>query len=571
MAFQFSPTTEWPSINDPVYEPTTVAPVFAEVVSGVPTGSYFAGQASISLVGGDSVKSIISIFKYFSQAQINSVVARDGSIDITAAVQAAINSGESLYFPDGTYFLDPVTVPYSARGANFFGSGYDHSSTNRKTVIKARTAGQAYIFSLANGANGVEFHDMRIDGDNKAARCIDAYYGSFLGIVRCGVYNATEWCVYSKQGLMRIQRCFIQGPGTATGAVHMYSDSAISDSELTGTKCPLRIAAGGNRGTNLWINSGRESCLEISPLDDSTNLVNTEFANLYIGETFGADIEKPIIRIQGTANRTVEQVHFANLHLVCADAPDKINIGIVCDGACDVVINGGGVLGGSPQTTTKQLKNFAVFTNTQGWKISNMTFRNIAKNVIVVGLGGWPFAVNDNEFYDWATQIAAGTDGAAILLSDTSARGRVVDNLFWINGESIVPYPMQGGYGYNIRYDGNLYNYAGYKLWEVFGGGGYGGYQRTGSGPYVAGTANGYADVSPETITSGGKFQADITIAGVVLGDLMRAVSYSKDLKGVRLYGYVNIAGNVKCVFENMTGADVTLEAGVLRVRMERI
>lgn len=61
-----------------------------------------------------------SVFDWFTAAQRADVSSNTGAIDVTAACQAAINSGSSLWFPPGVYRIDYLSIAYAVSGKTHF-------------------------------------------------------------------------------------------------------------------------------------------------------------------------------------------------------------------------------------------------------------------------------------------------------------------------------------------------------------------------------------------------------------------------------------------------------------------
>jgi hypothetical protein len=59
------------------------------------------------------------------------------------------------------------------------------------------------------------------------------------------------------------------------------------------------------------------------------------------------------------------------------------------------------------------------------------------------------------------------------------------------------------------------------------------------------------------------------TVAGAILGDHAKA-SFSKDLQGVVLHGWVSAADTVSYQFHNPTAGAIDLASGTVRLRVER-
>lgn len=388
----------------------------------------------------------------------------NGIANDTAAVQAAVNTNKSIYFPKGVYLVDSIIVPASARGAVYTGAGFYHYGDSDQTVIKARTLNQASIFTLADGADCISFGQMRLDGDLKALKVIDGTFGAFLAIDQCGVYDGVDYGVYSKQGLARITRCFMAG---STINCHLWSDSSISDSEFTqnatlDTEICLLLAAGGNRICNVWANSGTVACVKLAPFDGATNHINTDIVNLYAGEVFGGATSRPIIHIEGTSGNRVQQVRITNAFVVSAQADvNHINDGIYVNYGQDIEICNLDFRGQGDGATASLRMNYGVTaTNTSNLNVVGGTFRDLNKNPILIGTGCEDINVIGVSFYNWALQAgAAGDDFAAIL----SSIGMVncTGCSFAITTAATGPFAVKVANATDLQFVGAVINYPG--------------------------------------------------------------------------------------------------------------
>jgi hypothetical protein len=376
----------------------------------------------------------------------------DGVTNDTAAVQAAINTNKSVYFPQGVYLVDEIIIPTAARGSTYHGDGFYHYNNNQKTVVMARTLGQNSVFSIGYGADNITFSLMRIEGDDKADKCVDAAYGAFLTFVECGVYNGVSYGVYSKQGLMRIDRCFMAGSNIQC---HMWSDSAATDSEFTGGAIGLLMAAGGNRIANIWANGGTSACVSLRPFDNSTNHINTSIVNLYAGETYG--INRPVVDIVGTGANRVQQVHISNSFIVTAVAsPNKIDGCVYMEYVKDVSINNVQFRGVGSGYTPTSYTPFGVYAgdNVDGLTISACTFRDINRNPIYLNSNIGSVNITGCSFQDWdIDQNAVAGEAAAIRIS--SGRVSATGNNFFIGGGQTQPYVVDVNNANMLVFDNN--------------------------------------------------------------------------------------------------------------------
>lgn len=492
----------------------------------------------------------------------------DGVTNDTAAVQAALNTGSQVFFPAGVYLVDELTVPYAYRGGVIQGAGFYHYSADRQTVIKARTIDQNSVFTMADGADNVSFRDLRIDGDEKATHCIDASFGAFLGLDTVGLYKSKVIGFKGRQGLGRFSKVYSSGH-LAIG-FEVYSDATLSDSEFTGGTEPLRIVCGGNRLTSIWANSGSVSCLTLAPLDTSTTHINTSIVSLYAGETGGGASEVPIVKIQGNASQNVQCVQMSNLHLVCAASPDKINNAIEIDKAVDVTIGVQSVLGNTAPTATRHLKHFVKASNVQTLNINGGIVSWVTKNPVVLGTACYNISINGVTFKEWATSVAAGTEGAAILNTDANNYGVIGNCSFDISGASTVPYFMEGGATTRFAMGSNLLRYSSASTWNPSSGTAMGGWQLLGSNPKLHGTLQGYGTFNPGSLDDGAGETTTLTVTGAALGDFV-SVASAIDLQGITVTGWVSAANTVSVRFQNETGGTIDLASATLRARVQKL
>lgn len=110
-----------------------------------------------------------------------------GVADSTAAIQAAIDTGNTVWIPEGTYSV--TTIDLRGRYANIVGDGI------LQTVIKARSA-VSTIFNAAESSDvqiaPVLISNMTIDGDNVVTgSAISIRYRHLSKIDTCYILNVT--------------------------------------------------------------------------------------------------------------------------------------------------------------------------------------------------------------------------------------------------------------------------------------------------------------------------------------------------------------------------------------------
>lgn len=368
-----------------------------------------------------------------------------------------------IYLPAGTYLTSPVTLTSDMLGCGIRGDGFSHYFDTRPTVVSPIGA-QANIFSIANGCDNFTFKDLRLDGKALANINVDASYGAFLTYDNVGNYRSLQYGHKGRQGECKVNKVF--SGGHAQVGYEIYSDASITDSAFSNGTEPLRLVAGGNRISDTWVNSGSVSCLTLEPLDASTTLINTAITNLYIGETYAGAALAPIILMKGLAEQKIQQVQLTNSHIVSADGQaSKRNIAIKMSYVTDAAISNLAVLGTSPQTAATMLEHVIVADNCSNLNVNGGVFRNIGKNAVVLNESCFNFKITGVTFSAFGAQVAAGTEGAAIIINDTNNYGTVNGNSFDDASGSSVPYPMQGGSDTRVSFNDNFVRVSNPNYW----------------------------------------------------------------------------------------------------------
>lgn len=75
----------------------------------------------------------------------------------------------------------------------------------------------------------------------------------------------------------------------------------------------------------------------------------------------------------------------------------------------------------------------------------------------------------------------------------------------------------------------------------------------------------GSATYNPTSLVDGAGATTTVTVTGAVLGDYVAGVSFSLDLQGILLTGYVSAADTVSVRFQNETTGTIDLGSGTIR------
>lgn len=229
------------------------------------------------------------LYRWMTQAQINDASLQIGSIDVSAAVQNAINSGHDVYAPDGRYWLNTTSLTgrthlkiqgQSIENTKFV---YDGATNAFSFAGKARmalmdfsiytTATAANAIRLGGGSDGINaarqvyIRNVSLNGDTSAANTGaglllhggglgDPYSGSLFvvllntlgykyGIKGVGVDSNATWTT------MTFQQCLINGrtAGPIVGSRGIFFDaltnavgSSWQDGAIQGFERPVEFA-----------------------------------------------------------------------------------------------------------------------------------------------------------------------------------------------------------------------------------------------------------------------------------------------------------------------------------------
>lgn len=91
-----------------------------------------AGTGAVATTVQAKLRESVSVFDFMSAAQIADVQAGTALVDVTAAIQAAIDAAENVYIPAGTYIVDQINI---------------------STSTQVTTAGMTVIFQQKNTAS----------------------------------------------------------------------------------------------------------------------------------------------------------------------------------------------------------------------------------------------------------------------------------------------------------------------------------------------------------------------------------------------------------------------------------
>lgn len=279
------PTRDY-TLSGTTFTMTTPPPIGARVVvkykEGLP--NYAGDSQDVRFVPGlagsatrsvqSKLRDFVSVLDFMTAAQINDVVSNLGSIDVTAAIQTALNASKNVYFPAGTYLVSDTvkkdvprptlnriygagkyvtTIKASATMTNkpmfHFGDtsghgapqvelidiGFDgHDMANGNSGVFLQEGGICHLANIkatncAVGIDGTGATDTLIDGDNFISSCgigVRMLWAAGIGPsnevrIRNVWFTACNQAVYGEGDFIEISGCTAQSVGL-DGTKHVF-------------------------------------------------------------------------------------------------------------------------------------------------------------------------------------------------------------------------------------------------------------------------------------------------------------------------------------------------------------
>lgn len=386
----------------------------------------------------------------------------DNVHDDTTALNhaAAAAAGGVLFFPAGVYITGGLSITNANAGLRLQGADYFHYNSTTSTSIVARDNAQSAVITIASNTNQIAFRGLRIDGLSKAAIGVQANNAAFLTMQDCGVYATTSYGLICTGGVGRFDRVFFSNAGVG---LQIYSDTTVTNSEFTGGTIPLSVTAGGCRLVNVWANGGSTCCVQLQPLTNATNHINTAIVGCYFGETIGT-AGQPIISILQNGSASVQYVQITGGYHVNADTSVNRKIGWL--NATDVT---------GLTITGVQFQGYGTYLDsnhiTQYWlNLTNCSQVNVSGCVVygcnanpVLCTGCAQVSIIGNQFINWGdggssilnsgqkicittattNKLGVGGNLFSVTTGDSGCTALLVDNgnTFYSPGINFIDYP----------------------------------------------------------------------------------------------------------------------------------
>lgn len=483
-------------------------------------------KATYSMIEG----AVVNVLDYGAVA--------DGSADDTAAIAAALATGASVYFPEGTYKTGQQTL--STAGQTLFGAG-------EKSIILASTA-DVDLFVVA--ADYVTIRDLRMNGaetgatNNKfAVFTAAASPAQFLTVsnvlfsgagAATGFNNAVKFDTGSDYGSVigcSIDRLWGNLSGNGYGILSSANRATFRDNIL--------IASSGRGRHGIYISAGA-SDNEISGnflvgfdfegiTQYSTGVQPACARNKYIGNTLGgcAASNNPTSGSIGIYGHSLGAVISANT--------------ITSSGQIGIAVDGTGV---SDCSNTIIADNFVAFSATTGIRLVSAVACSITGNTV----------------YESST-ASTGTSSNIEIKSDgatASSNILVEGNQVWgpVNSRSAVRIDSTAPVPTKVKLQFNALSAGTAGVIET----------NSVSGIQIDGRLQfTFPNVGYGPIANGASFSGALTLTGADQGDVC-TVSHTSNTDGCVLMVQVSSTDAGTLTIANLSGGSKTIASGTLRV-----
>jgi parallel beta-helix repeat protein len=150
-------------------------PLFGGTISSANVTFLQAGSGAVERTAQAKMRDVVSVKDFGAVG--------NGVADDTAAIQAALATGKSVYFPDGTYISGPLEI--TTQGQQVFGDG-------ARSIIVQKTAGQNLFFPKAAF---ISIRDLRLNGIESSGA--NTSFAVFTAAATLAQYLSVERVLFS--------------------------------------------------------------------------------------------------------------------------------------------------------------------------------------------------------------------------------------------------------------------------------------------------------------------------------------------------------------------------------------
>lgn len=241
-----------------------------------------AGVGAVATTVQTKLRQIVNVFDFMSPAEIADVQAGTLSLDVTAAINAAIAyisgtygstpGGGILYFPTGAYSITSIYLDIDNQCLVLQGAASNYSSNvNRGTRLVARDSVNNYLIQIYRTTD-IQINDMTLDLNNLKTKGIDLTHAAGTGSI-------LDYCQYNNVEFynVKVGGSFVESEGNATltggeVAIHKFNNCVFQLNGLGGSYIGRAVHisnynawdwtftscyfAGGSQTASMWLEAG---------------------------------------------------------------------------------------------------------------------------------------------------------------------------------------------------------------------------------------------------------------------------------------------------------------------------
>lgn len=247
-------------------------------------------KATYSMIQGAPV----NVFDYMTAAQIADVEARLATVDVTAAIQAALDDPDTygVFFPSGRYGVTSITIP-NAKFIWFDGATIVGLGVSPEDAVVKLEGGACQIYNMAINPNYSDNYTCALWWNNDSQGCqYSTVFGLTINNARRGIVygglpgNAATAPPMSENSLIGYYCFGVQNPwyGNAANGVMFIDGAQFVALNSTWPVSPAfnwtNARAIENYAGLLFVNNS-EIVKSANPLGYSADLNNVNFNNCY--------------------------------------------------------------------------------------------------------------------------------------------------------------------------------------------------------------------------------------------------------------------------------------------------
>ena len=454
-----------------------------------------------------------------------------GTTDMTAAIQAAINTGLSVFISPGTYKITSVID---------LASNMEIRGEYGLSILQMAGGQNGIVMFRALNDSNIVIQNLVFDGNkdnvsNSGGACLQLTTATDVWIQNCEIKNSPNIGIYGTTSNRRIYilNNYIHDNGKA---------GASSGHNIFFTDFFSGIYIKGN-----WVGLALTSNIMLY-----TNNTATSY-DVFIEDNYVTSSSAIGIYISGDATYFVRRITIANNisvanrdNILIVRCHSASIVGNVCSDSVGTPATGDGIVVQASDTVTIS---------------GNICYYNKARGILIcksTSGDSYRITITGNTVYDNNQAEIANVSGIDINDShEVVCTGNYVASA---NGDELQEYNIACNASCdNLLFVGNMLLYPKTANWNLLS---------------TAKRFNNNTDVlsasptwNPGSIAAGSMEAKDVTVTGAVLGDFAQA-SFSLDITDLVLDAKVTAADTVTCVLSNNTAGAVDLASGTIYVRV---